>query len=249
MGNEHEIPISAVNNTLVMEGDTTNNWWWQVHLNQPKRLMGSREYASDKNIVLDFEARTKVLNEGGTLKTVDNALVFEKCDALTILLAADTNYLNQREQNWTGPHPHQRVLQQVEAAAKRPYSELLKEHTSDYQSLYGRLSLDIGKSPSDILSMPTAERVKIYSEQVKKNGPAAVDRDLEELLYQYARYLMISCSRPGHGALPANLQGLWLINKRPAWRCDYHTDVNVQMNTFRRHTVSHRAAKEEQSFS
>jgi alpha-L-fucosidase 2 len=41
---------------------------------------------------------------------------------------------------------------------------------------------------------------------------------------------MISCSRPGEGALPANLQGLWLYELRPAWRCDYHTDINVQMN-------------------
>ncbi len=53
---------------------------------------------------------------------------------------------------------------------------------------------------------------------------------MEALLYQYARYLMISCSRPGEGGLPANLQGLWLITKKPAWRCDYHTDINVQMN-------------------
>jgi alpha-L-fucosidase 2 len=41
---------------------------------------------------------------------------------------------------------------------------------------------------------------------------------------------MISCSRPGHGALPANLQGLWLFQLRPAWLCDYHTDINLQMN-------------------
>lgn len=41
---------------------------------------------------------------------------------------------------------------------------------------------------------------------------------------------MLACSRPGDGALPANLQGLWLANRHPAWRCDYHTDINVQMN-------------------
>ena len=50
----------------------------------------------------------------------------------------------------------------------------------------------------------------------------------EAMAMQYGRYLLMSCSRPG--GLPANLQGLWLISKRPAWRCNYHTDVNVQMN-------------------
>jgi alpha-L-fucosidase 2 len=39
---------------------------------------------------------------------------------------------------------------------------------------------------------------------------------------------MISASRPG--GLPANLQGKWNNSNTPPWRCDYHTDINVQMN-------------------
>ena len=81
MGNVHKLPIFAKKDTLVMKGDTSEFWWWQVHLNQPKRLLGSREYASDKNIDLDLEARTKVLNDGGTVKTVDNPIVYDKCDS------------------------------------------------------------------------------------------------------------------------------------------------------------------------
>jgi alpha-L-fucosidase 2 len=54
------------------------------------------------------------------------------------------------------------------------------------------------------------------------------DPELEVLLFQYARYLMIACSRPGD--LPANLQGVWNPSNNPPWRCDYHSDVNVQMN-------------------
>ena len=69
--------------------------------------------------------------------------------------------------------------------------------------------------------MPTDERLIAY----KKNKP---DPDLEELLLQYARYLMISSSRPG--SMPANLQGLWNHKNNPPWRCDYHTDVNIEMN-------------------
>ena len=230
MGNEHEIPITAENNSLVMKGDTSKFWWWQVHLQQPQRLLGSREYASDKNIDLDFEARARILHEGGRVKTVDNTVVFDRCDTVTILLAADTNYLNQRDRGWRGPHPHKRVTAQIAAAEKRPYSELLNEHITDYQSLYNRFSITLGDTPAAVISLPTAQRVKAYAEQTRKKDTVAVDRDLEALLYQYARYLMISCSRPGEGGLPANLQGLWLISKRPAWRCDYHTDINLQMN-------------------
>jgi len=229
LANEHELPVATTGDTLTMTGDTSKFWWWQVHLNDPKRLLGSREYASDKNIDLDLEARLRVLHEGGAVKTEDNAVLFEKCDTVTLLLAADTSYLNRRDKGWKGPHPGERVGAQLAAAAKRPYPELLAEHLADYQGLYGRLALDLGGTPASVTAPPTPERVKAYSELVKKGDPAA-DRDLEALLYQYARYLMISCSRPGEGALPANLQGLWLINKRPAWRCDYHTDINVQMN-------------------
>ena len=230
LGNVHEVPVAAENETLTMTGDTSKFWWWQVHLAQPQRLLGSREYASDKNIDLDLEAQVRVLHEGGTVKTVDNTVVFEKCDSVTLLLAADTNYLNQRGKGWRGPHPHKRVSAQIAAAEKRSYADLLDEHLADYQSLYNRLSIDLGDTPAAATALPAAERVKAYSEQVRKKAGPAVDRDLEALLYQYARYLMISCSRPGEGALPANLQGLWLFDKRPAWRCDYHTDINLQMN-------------------
>jgi len=230
MGNVHEVPVTAAKETITMTGDTSKFWWWQVHLDQPKRLLGSREYASDKNIDLDLEAQARVLHDGGTVKTIDNTVVFENCDTVTILLAADTSYLNRRDKGWRGPHPHKRVSAQIAAACKRKYSALLDEHVADYQRLYGRLSINLGQTPAAVTALPTAERLKAYVEQVKKKAGPALDRDLEALLYQYARYLMISCSRPGEGALPANLQGLWLINKRPAWRCDYHTDINLQMN-------------------
>ena len=55
-----------------------------------------------------------------------------------------------------------------------------------------------------------------------------VDPGLEQLLFQYGRYLLISCSRPG--GLPANLQGLWNDNNSPAWHSDYHANINVEMN-------------------
>ena len=227
--NLHEIPATAKGTTLTMRGHTEPLWWWQLQLEQPRRLLGSREYASDKIVDLDFEAQVRVLNDGGTVKTVENTLVFEKCDRLTILVAADTNYLNRRDKGWHTDHPHERISAQLAAAERRPYDELLKEHVADYQLLYGRLAICLGNTPPGIAALPTAERVAKYQQQFQETG-AAMDRDLETLMYQYARYLLLSCSRPGEGALPANLQGLWLYKLRPAWRCDYHTDINLQMN-------------------
>ena len=225
------ITTTASGSTLTMEGSTADLFFWQLHTmpGQEKRVLGLREYASDKNIDLDLEAQVRVLHQGGSIKVVGDSIVFENCDSLTILLGADTSYLNQRDKGWRGEHPHQRITAQLDAAAKRSYEDLLAEHVKDYQDLYGRFSLTLGETPKALTDLPTAQRVQAYQEQFKQKG-SMDDRDLEALIYQYARYLMISCSRPGHGAMPANLQGLWLYHFRPAWRCDYHTDINLQMN-------------------
>lgn len=229
MSNIHEIPVTADKNTLTMKGDTSNFWFWRLQLDNPERLIASREYTSPKNIDLDLEAQIRVLHDGGSVQTLDNTVVFENCNSITLLLAAGTNYQNQRDKGWRGEHPHKAVNARLSAAEKRSFSELVNEHISDYQRIYNRMSVDFGSSPAELTGRPTYERVRTYAEQFKINGLPA-DKDLEALLYQYARYLMISSSRPGDGALPANLQGIWLINRHPSWRCDFHTDINIQMN-------------------
>ncbi len=173
------------------------------------------------DIALDYEAQVLVLNEGGTLTTEDQAVKLDKVDSFTLLVAAGTNYLNRRDKGWKGPHPHERISAQLAAASKKPFDALLKEHVQDYQGLYNRLALNVGQTPGPALRLPTDERLQAY-----KQGKS--DPDLEELLFQYARYLMISSSRPG--TMPANLQGLWNSSNHPPWRSDYHTDVNIQMN-------------------
>jgi alpha-L-fucosidase 2 len=173
-------------------------------------------------VALQYEAQVVVLHEGGKL-TVDgdNALAFQNCDSLTVLLAAGTNYIADRSKGWTGDHPHQRVTSQINAAAERRFDELLDEHRRDYQSLFSRVTLNLGKSSEVASSLTTDARLKAYS-------PDEPDHDLEELLFHYARYLMISSSRPG--ARPANLQGIWNESNKPVWRSDYHSDVNTEMN-------------------
>jgi len=173
------------------------------------------------DIALEYEAQLLVLNEGGTVEASEGKISFTDCDSLTILLAAGTNYLNEREKGWKGEHPHKRITAQLAAASGKSFEKLRSEHVKDYQGLFARCSLNLGETPEATRKLTTDKRLRAY----RKGGK---DPDLEELLFQYARYMMISCSRPG--TLPANLQGLWNRSNRPAWRCDYHTDVNVEMN-------------------
>lgn len=213
------IVTKAAGQTLTLSGESKDLFWWPVLIN--KGLRG-REYADNEIINLSYEAQARVLHDGGKLTTSGDRIVFNGCNEVLVLLAADTNYLNERAKGWRGPHPHERITRQLDEAAAKGHDELVKRHVADYQGLYNRLSLALGDADPAKAKLPTAERVRSY-------GPGK-DPGLEVLLYEYARYLMISCSRSGHGALPANLQGLWLFQLRPVWLCDYHTDINLQMN-------------------
>jgi len=173
------------------------------------------------DIALEYEAQVFVLTEGGSASAENGKIAFKNADSLTILLAADTNYLNRRDKGWKGEHPHDRLTGQIKQAAAKTYQTLRSEHVQDYRKLFDRVSLDVGRTAPAVGALPTDKRLAAH-----KAGGA--DGDLEELLFQYARYLMISSSRPG--AMPANLQGLWNQSNNPPWRSDYHTDVNVQMN-------------------
>lgn len=94
----------------------------------------------------------------------------------------------------------------------------VRRHIADYRGLYGRMSLDLGKGDARV---PTRERLRRVRE-------GASDPSLVALQFNFGRYLLISCSRPG--TLPANLQGLWNNSNNPPWHCDYHTNINLQMN-------------------
>jgi alpha-L-fucosidase 2 len=171
---------------------------------------------------LKYEALARVLCEGGNVKHEANHLTIERANSLTILLTAGTNYLNQSDKGWRGNPPRDELAQVIEQAANFSYEDLRQRHIDDYQELFNRFELDLGTSQAEILALPTNQRILAYHQQNQS------DPDLEELFCQYGRYLLISCSRPG--SMPANLQGLWNNSNNPPWRCDYHSNINVEMN-------------------
>lgn len=171
---------------------------------------------------MKFEWQALVLNEGGSVATDTNSarIEFKNCDSLTLLIAAGTDYVMDYAKNYHGTDPHARVTAQIDSAAKKTFAELKGEHVADYQSLFNRVSVDFGKSGAAQTALPTDRR--------KLAAFKTVDPGLESLLFQYGRYLLISCSRAG--GLPANLQGLWNDNNSPPWHSDYHANINVEMN-------------------
>lgn len=98
------------------------------------------------------------------------------------------------------------------------YDDILTQHIRDYQGLFNRVSISLGNRK--VSELPTDERQRKYFE-------GADDSALEELYFQYGRYLMIAASRPG--TMPMNLQGKWNNSISPPWAADYHMNINQQM--------------------
>ncbi|MDR0532367.1 MAG: glycoside hydrolase family 95 protein [Verrucomicrobiales bacterium] len=169
---------------------------------------------------MQYSWQVLVMNEGGKLTVSDNKLFFQNCDALTILVTAGTDYVADSTKGFHDRLPQARVTEQLDDASSLGYAALREAHIKDYQALFERVKLDLGQSNDRQKSLPMDKRKLLVAQQA--------DPELEVLLFQYGRYLMISCSRPG--SLPANLQGLWNDRNDPAWHSDYHTNINIQMN-------------------
>ena len=169
---------------------------------------------------LKYEVWLNVLNDGGTLRTNGSTLTFTNCNGLTLIVAAGTDYAMDYAKGYRGENPHVTVTKLTQKAATKNYAALKAAHEKDFHSLFNRVTLNLGKSSAEQIALPTDQR--------KLKAAEKVDPQLEELLFQYGRYLLIACSRPG--GLPANLQGLWNDSNNPPWHSDYHANINIQMN-------------------
>ncbi|HAW94994.1 MAG TPA: alpha-L-fucosidase, partial [Phycisphaerales bacterium] len=101
----------------------------------------------------------------------------------------------------------------------RGFDRLLGRHLASFTPVMERVSLDLGRTPQE--GKPTDVRL----EELRAGRE---DPSLFSLYFQFARYLLVSCSRPG--TMPANLQGLWNEHIAAPWNADYHVNINLQMN-------------------
>jgi alpha-L-fucosidase 2 len=140
-------------------------------------------------------------------------------DSVTFILVAGTDYAPVFP-TYRADDPVQRNVEILRTALRTGYKNLKARHVADFESLFNRVAIELGAASTEVLELPTDERV---ARNKKK-----MDLGLEALYFQYGRYLLISSSRPG--GLPANLQGIWCNETIPAWNADYHFNINLQMN-------------------
>lgn len=204
------------------------------YLPNPTADGGLRPYGDDglvysgrlDNNKMEYAVRIRMSVSGGSFSNKDGVLVASGADEVVFYLSADTDYKMNFDPDFDDPKAYVGVQPLVttdewmSAACAKGYDALLREHISDYSSLFGRVALSLGKEPVPV-DLSTPERLARY-----RSG--ASDHGLEELYYQFGRYLLIASSRPGN--LPANLQGIWHNGVDGPWHVDYHNNINIQMN-------------------
>ncbi|WP_216731983.1 SIALI-17 repeat-containing surface protein [Streptococcus mitis] len=156
----------------------------------------------------------------GKVTVHDDSLTVTGANYATLYLSAKTNFAQNPKTNYRKEIDLEKTVKNiVEVAKAKDYEALKQDHIKDYQKLFNRVKLNLGGNNSNLT---TKEALRTYT--------PTKGQKLEELFFQYGRYLLISSSRDRTDALPANLQGVWNAVDNPPWNADYHLNVNLQMN-------------------
>ncbi len=192
---------------------------------------------------MKFAGLFHVESEGGTV-TAQNPevkefpdskgqLTISDADSVTIYITLATNYQNvypnYRQEDLD--YAMKNVTERMENAKALKYEKLRNNHLEDYQELFSRVELNLGGTFDQKVSTD-----KLLSDWKKASANGTQNHYLEELYFQYGRYMMIASSRAD--TLPSNLQGIWNDRAFADWQSDYHTNINLQMNYWPAYTTN-----------
>ena len=194
---------STANDTLQLTGQI------QPRQNPPFSWTGSWDQPGMK-----FAAILKVLPDGGSVRTEGGRLEISSANSVTILFSNATSFKNYQDISGDALAAARSYLSR---ASMQPYESLRKRHLDDFRPRFSRVQLRLGDDGS---TESTDQRIKNFAK--------SEDPTLLALYFEFGRYLLISSSRPG--GQPANLQGIWNEDLRPAWSSKWTTNINLEMN-------------------
>ena len=165
-----------------------------------------------------FAGETLVLPTGGRVHAEGSELAVADADSVTILIAAATDF---KGGPFSGGDPQAKCDQALARARTHNAAQILARQEAVYQPKYRSMALHLGAGPDANDVLPTDERMKRVS-------AGADDLGLQELYFQFARYMLIGSSRPD--GLPANLQGIWAGGISNPWGSKWTININTEMN-------------------
>lgn len=208
--------IKAEDNRLVTEGYTAYDTKYQ--------LADGEYFRYDPERGVHFRTELRVLAPEGCVKAEsDSTLLIEGCDEAVLVLTDVTSYNGPYNDPATAGRDYRKaVKERLDAACQKTYAQLQSRHEEDYQRLFNRVTLDLGQTADSVFNLDTDKQLLLGDDLAHFNP------DLEELYFQFGRYLLIASSRTE--GIPANLQGLWNESLTPPWSCNYTTNINLEEN-------------------
>jgi len=162
---------------------------------------------------MTFEAQLVARTDGGEVTATKKGIQIQNANSVTLILTAATNFKNHRSLTANPTTKCNRILRSLR---RKTYDDLLTDHLADHQSLFRRVTLDLGEA----IDEPIDQRLRRL--------PKRDDPHLLALYFQYGRYLLIASSRAG--SQPANLQGIWNDKLEPPWDSKWTVNINTEMN-------------------
>ncbi|MDE5608500.1 MAG: glycoside hydrolase family 95 protein [Muribaculaceae bacterium] len=210
------VEISANGDEIIMDG-------YCAYHSMPGYASKDGDFRYDPGRGIHFRTILKALAPEGTVTAAGDSLTISGCREATLLLSNVSSFNGfDRDPMKQGRDFSDLVRRRIDRAASLSPDSLQARAVADHRSLMSRVDLDLGTTAPEIAALPTDQQLKQYTDSAQTNP------DLEELYYQYGRYLLIACSRtPG---VPANLQGLWNESLTPPWSSNYTTNINLQEN-------------------
>ena len=193
--------VKAIPTQLTMTGHATGNPQESIH------------FCTMLNVKTD-----------GEVSAADSSLTITHAKEAIIYIVNETSF------NGFDKHPVNEGAPYLETVANDiwhtqnfSFDEFYGRHLADYKAIYDRVKIDLGgrKEIAHLLPL-TSHLLKDYTDGGGKS------RYLEELYFQFGRYLLISSSRTEN--VPANLQGLWTPHLWSPWRGNYTVNINLEEN-------------------
>lgn len=174
---------------------------------------------------IHFKTLVRVLSVDGSVKDrySDSRIEIDGSTEVLILIANVTSFNGfDKDPVKEGRNYRSHVEKRMKCAVGKTYDALREAHIRDYKYYFDRVKLDLGNTDADIAALPTDKQLLFYTDCKQRNP------DLEELYFQFGRYLLISSSRTS--GVPANLQGLWNESVLPPWSSNYTVNINLEEN-------------------
>ena len=166
----------------------------------------------------------------GEMATNDSSLTITKAKEAIIYIVNETSF------NGFDKHPVKEGANYLEAVTNDmwhtqnySFDEFYTRHLADYKSIYDRVKICLNKNNRNPNDLPGAKDRRL-TDQLLLDYTNGGDQThyLEELYFQFGRYLLISSSRTKN--VPANLQGLWAPQLWSPWRGNYTVNINLEEN-------------------